>query len=223
LLAAEFVERRGFGRRSGVAGHEVQRLHGNIQFVAVGIFEHEKLAGVSGDVHGLQSGVAADPVGFVHHRRTDAEVRQFFEYLRRIALGAAAPALLPGAIPEQLRLGEYFQGGRVQPQARHGPRYGNPKIQRAGEKIRKIVENLGLNAASAKQIEQQFPASGGLGGEQDARGARLEVRRQLRRRLLGTRVDAHRGRRGAGEILRDSASLRGPFEGVQLNLRPGRV
>src|SRR6266478_3917284 len=80
LLAAEFVERRGFGRRSGVAGHEVQRLHGNIQFVAVGIFEHEKLAGVPGDVHGLQSGVAADPVGFVHHRRADAEVRQFFEY-----------------------------------------------------------------------------------------------------------------------------------------------
>ena len=63
LLAAELVKRRGFRRRARVAGHEVQRLHRNIQLVAVGVFEHQKFAGVPGDVHGLQSDVAADAVG----------------------------------------------------------------------------------------------------------------------------------------------------------------
>jgi hypothetical protein len=53
----------------------------------------------------------------VHHGRPDAQVRQLLEYFRRVALGAAAPAFLPRAIAEQLRLGEDFQRRRIQPQA----------------------------------------------------------------------------------------------------------
>ena len=100
LLAAEFVQRRGFRRRAGVARYQVQRLHRHVQLVAVGILEHEKLAGVAGDVHGLQPDVASHAVGFVHHRRADAQVRQLLEDFRGIALGAAAPAFLTRAIAE---------------------------------------------------------------------------------------------------------------------------
>ncbi len=159
----------------------------------------------------------------MHHGRADAEVGQLFEYFRRIALGTPAPAFLPRAISEQLRFGEYFQRRRVQPQARHGGRHGDSEAQGTCEKTREIVENLRLNILAAKQVEQQFTASGGLGGEQDARRACLEVRHQFRRRLFGAGIDAHRGRRDAGKILEGPGRLRGPFEGVQLNLLPARV
>ncbi len=109
LIAAELVQRRRFRRRAGVARNQMQRLHRNIQLVAVRIFEHQKLAGVAGDIHGLQSDIAADAVGLVHHRRADAQVRQLFEYFRRIALRPAPPALLARAIAEQLRFGENLQ------------------------------------------------------------------------------------------------------------------
>ena len=42
-----------------------------------------------------------------------------------------------------------------------------------------------MNIPAAKQIEQQFPASGGFGREKNARRARLEVRYQFIRRALG--------------------------------------
>ena len=142
LLAAELVQRRGFGRRAGVARHQVQRLHRNIQLVAVGIFEHQKLAGVAGDVHGLQADVAADAIGFVHHRRADAQVRQLLEYFRRIALGAAPSAFLPRAIAEQLRFGQDFQRRRLQPQARHGGRYRDSEVQGLATKLAKLSNTL---------------------------------------------------------------------------------
>ncbi len=100
LVAAELVQRRRFRRRAGIARHQVQRLNRYIQLVAIGIFEHQKFTGVAGDIHGLQSDVAADAVGLVHHRRADAQIRQLFQYLRRITLRPASPAFLAGAIAE---------------------------------------------------------------------------------------------------------------------------
>ena len=117
LLAAEFVQRRGFRRRAGVARDQVQRLHRHVELVAVGILEHQKFAGVARDVHGLQADVAADPVGFVHHRRADAQVGQLLEYLGRVALGTPAPALLPRPVAEELRLGENLERRRLEPAA----------------------------------------------------------------------------------------------------------
>ncbi len=123
LLAAELVQRRGLGRRAGIARHQVQRLHRHIQLVAVGIFEHQEFAGVAGDVHGLQPDVASDAVGLVHHRRADAQVRQLLEDFGRIALGAAAAPLLPRAIAEQLRFGENLERRGLEPQSRDGGRH----------------------------------------------------------------------------------------------------
>jgi hypothetical protein len=109
LFAAELVQRGGFGRRAGVARHQMQRLHRHVQLVAVGILEHQEFTGVAGDVHGLQPDVAAHAVGFVHHGRADAQIRQLLEYFGRIAFGAAAAAFLPRAIAEELRFGENLQ------------------------------------------------------------------------------------------------------------------
>jgi len=100
LFPAEFVQRRRFGGRTGVARHQVQGLNRHVQLVAVGIFQHQKLARISGDVHGLQSDVASDTVGLVHNRRADTQVGQLLENLRRVTLGAPAPALLPRAVAE---------------------------------------------------------------------------------------------------------------------------
>ena len=121
LIAAELVQRRGFRRRAGVARYQMQRLDRNIQLVAVRILEHQELAGVAGDVHGLQADVAAHAVGLVHHRRADAQVRQFLEYFRRIALGPAPPAFLARAIAEQLRFGENLQRRGLELEARTPP------------------------------------------------------------------------------------------------------
>ena len=44
LVAAELVQRRGFGRRAGVAADALERLHRHVQLVAVGVFEHQELA-----------------------------------------------------------------------------------------------------------------------------------------------------------------------------------
>ena len=223
LLAAELVQRCCFRRRAGVARDQVQSLHGNVQLVAVRIVEHQKLARVACDVHGLEACVAADPVGLVHHRRADAQVRQLLEYLRRIALGPPAPAFLPRAIAEQLSFRENFERRSFQPQARHRGRHRNAEIQGAGDETRKIVEYPRLNVAAAQQIEQQFPPPGRFGGEQNARRAGADMRRQFGCRLLGARIDAHRGRRGAREILHGSLRLGRPFEGVQLNQGAARV
>ncbi len=129
LFAAELVQRRGIRRCSGVARDEMQRLHRNIQLVAIGIFEHQKLARVAGDVHGLQADVAADSVGLVHHRSADSKIRQFLEDLRRIAFGPAPAALLPCAIAEQLSFGENLQRRCFELEAGHGGGYRYAEFQ----------------------------------------------------------------------------------------------
>ncbi len=220
LLAAELVQGRRLGRRSRVARDEVQSLHGHVQLVAVGVLEHQKLAGVAGDIHGLQPDVASHAVGFVNHRGADAQIRQFLEYLGGIPLRAPPPALLAGAVAEQLRLGENFERRRFQPQARDCGRHGDSQPQGARHEARESVEYLGLHAAGAQQIEQQLAAAGGLGGEQDSRRARLDVRRQLGGGLLRPRIDTDGRRCGAREIPHLPRRLRRPLEGVQLNLRP---
>ena len=164
----------------------------------------------------LQADIAADPVGFVHHGRADAQVGQLLEYFRRIALGTAPPALLPRAVAEQLRLGEDLERRRVEAQPRYGRRHGDAEVQVAGDEGRKVVEDLRLNAATAQQIEQQLAPPRGLGGEQHAAATCGKVCRELRGRLLGARIDANRGRRRTREILHRPRGFGRPFEGAQL-------
>ena len=95
-----------------------------------------------------------------------------------------------------------------------------PSCRSLGDEARKIVEYLGLNAATAQQIEQQFAPPRRFGGEQHAAATRGDVRREFRGRLLGARVDANRGRRRTREILHRPRGFGRPFEGAQLNLRP---
>ena len=90
----------------------------------------------------------------MHHRRADAQVRQLLEDFRGIALRAAAPALLPGAVPEELRLGEDLEGRSLEPQSRHRGRHGDPEVQGTGDEAREIVEYLRLHIAPSQQVEQ---------------------------------------------------------------------
>jgi hypothetical protein len=54
LVAAELVQRRGLGRRAGVADTRCSACTGTYSLSPSRIFEHQELAGVAGDVHGLQ-------------------------------------------------------------------------------------------------------------------------------------------------------------------------
>ena len=60
-------------------------------------------------------------------------------------------------------------GGASSLQRRYRRRYRDPELQVRGDEARKILEYLRLHAATAQQIEQQFAAAGGFGGEQHAR------------------------------------------------------
>ena len=199
----------------------MQRLHRHVQFVAVRVLQDQEFAGVARDVHGLKADVAADPIGLVHHRRADAQVRELLEYFRRIALGLATAAFLARAVAEQLRLGEYFQGRRLELQARRGRRNGDAEWQSTGNEAGKIVVDLRLHAAAAQQIEDEFAPARRFGRQQDARTGGPDMRHQFGRGLFGARIDAHGGRRGARKILHVALGPRRPLEGLQLHLGPG--
>ena len=119
LIPAELVERCGVRRRAGVAGDQVKRLNRDVELVAVGVFEHQELAGVAGHIHGLQPHIAAHAVGLVHHGGADAQVGKLLEDLGRIALRAPPPPFLPRPIAEQLRLGQYLEPRRLDRQPRN--------------------------------------------------------------------------------------------------------
>ena len=84
-----------------------------------------------------------------------------------------------------------------------------PSSQVAGDEARKTLEDLGLNAATAQQIEQQLAPARPI-RPRAAPGRRLEARCAASSfgRLLGARIDANRGRRLAGEILHAAPRFR---------------
>ena len=54
----------------------MQLLHGHVQLVAAGVFEHHEFAILAGDLHDLQPDVPANAVLLVDHRRTRAQRSQ---------------------------------------------------------------------------------------------------------------------------------------------------
>ena len=107
LIGAELVQRRAFGRGARIARDQVQLLHGHVQLVAAGVFEHHELAVLAGDLHDLQAEVAADAIFFMHDRRTRPERREVAQDGLRIGCGAAPAAFLPRALAEELRFAEH--------------------------------------------------------------------------------------------------------------------
>ena len=105
LVAAELVQRRRFGRRAGVPADALERLHRHVELVAAGVLEHEELGRRAAGVHRREAGVAADAVILVHDRRAGTQVGELLDDLRRVAVGAPAPTLLPRALAEELLLG----------------------------------------------------------------------------------------------------------------------
>ena len=67
LVGAQLVQRGALGRGARIARDQVQLLHGHVQLVAAGVFEHHELAVLAGHLHDLQADIAAHAVFLVDH------------------------------------------------------------------------------------------------------------------------------------------------------------
>ena len=101
------MQRRALGRGARVARDQVQLLHGHVQLVAAGVFEHHELAVLAGHLHDLQADVAAHAVFLVDHRRARPEGGEVAQDGLRIGGGAAPAAFLARALAEELRFAEH--------------------------------------------------------------------------------------------------------------------
>ena len=110
----------------------MQRLHRDVDAVAVEILEHQELAVLARHLHGLQSHVAPDAVFLVHHRRAGVQVLQIAQDGFGIGGGALAAPFLAGARAEELRLGNHGDGRRREREPFKVRRDGERKSRGAG-------------------------------------------------------------------------------------------
>ncbi len=107
LARAELVQRRLFGRHTGVAADQVQLRHRHVQRGLVGVLEVQELRGAVADVDVQQALVAADAVVRVHDRVADLQLGQILDQRIDVAdLFLLAPPAGARRGGEQLRLGD---------------------------------------------------------------------------------------------------------------------
>ncbi len=178
----------------------MQGRHRHVQAVATGVFHRHELAVDAGDFQPLQSGVAADAVLLVHHRRTGIEIGEVADDGVGIAVGRAPPDL-PRPLAVQLRLGDQRQRriGQQQPLFQRRDRQGQPQIL-PRQKFGPTLANRRFQAVAPQGVEQHFAATGRLGGEQ--RPARKFRQKAFQRGggPLGARFQRQGRRRRGGEI-----------------------
>src|SRR5690606_22697215 len=114
LLAAERMQRRGFGRGAGIAVDQVQLRDRHVQAVALGVFDVEVFAGLAASLQRDQPAVAADTVVLVDDRRAFGQLAEVADDRLWFAAGALAAAWLGSALREQLALGEDRDARRVE-------------------------------------------------------------------------------------------------------------
>ena len=178
----------------------MQLLHGHVQLVAAGVFEHHELAVLAGDLHDLQPDVPAHAVLFVDHRRTRAQRGQVAQDGLGIGLRAPAPAFLPGALAEELRLAEHGDRRRNDVEPGHLRRDAQRECRLAVDEFVPAGDSGGFEPVLAQHLEQDFAAAGRVRGQQDASGKGVEEILERRERPLGAQVHAPFLRRGGGEV-----------------------
>ena len=216
LLAAELVQRRGLGGRAGIAADSFERLHGHVELVALGIFEHEELGSHAARVHRRQAGVATDAVVFVHDRRARTQVRELLNDLRGIAVGAATAPFLAGTLTEQLFLGVDRDCGLAQRDAGGERSDGQRDARVRIEELTPGADDLRRDGVGPQQFEQQLATTGRFGGQQHASLGEAQLVGEGMQRLFAALVDAG-GRCGFGPEVDD----RHDRDGLRNEIDPG--
>ena len=168
LLAAQFVQGRVLLRRAGIAGDQMQRGDGHVEFVAAGVFQSQEFGAHIAHVEDLQASVAAYALFLVDDRGARLQFRQVFDDGVGIALfgGTGAAAFLLHPVAEQLRFGDDRYRAVVQFQSLFQGRNGNTDRGVGFQKGPPTADLMHVDLVIHEQAAQHFPATGGFGGEQ---------------------------------------------------------
>src|SRR5262249_39250050 len=150
--------------RAAVAGNQVQRANGYVEFRLVRVFDRHELGQRAVDLEGAQADVAPDAVIDVHDRRADVQLRQVANDLVRIDRTRIAAHVLVGARAEYLRLGD--QRERVGPGTAFDRR---DRERERRQRSTKFVErrDVGCLQADARQeFAEHFATAGRLRAEE---------------------------------------------------------
>ena len=103
-IATELVQRRGLGRCARVPRDEVEGVHRYIEFVCVGVLEHQELVGEPANIERRKTDESSDAIFLVNDRRARIQIGQVADDFFRVALRSSAPAFLTRTFAEQLFL-----------------------------------------------------------------------------------------------------------------------
>ncbi len=200
LAAAEFVQRRAFRRRAGVAAQQMQRGDRHVQTVAVGVFHHHEFAVDTGDFQPLQPAITADAMRLVDHRRAGIEIGEVADDGVGIAVGGPPPRL-PRPLAVQLRLGDDRQRRIGQQQAlfQRRDRQRQPQVV-SRQKVGPTLTNRRFDPVAAQGFQQHLAPPGRFGGEQHPPRKVRQKFLQRGGRPLGAGLERQQRRRRAGKV-----------------------
>jgi hypothetical protein len=185
------VQRRQGVIAAGVAGDQVQVGHRNVELGVLGISQHQEFRDLILDLQSRQPEVATDTVIDMHHRRAFAQLGEVFDHRIVVAaIGAFFPAAtLHDALAEQRAFGDQRQCRLFEDQPFIQRRDGDRQAFLAVDEVIPAVHGFRAQLQTFQQFKQDFPASGRLGGEQDAAGEFIEEIRQGGQWLVGLGFD----------------------------------
>ncbi len=195
LAAAEFVQRRGFRRRTAVAADEVQVRHRHVELRVVRVDELQELVRTIPQVEREEAEIAADAVRLVDHRIADADLREVAHH----RVDIRAPGGLARAAADDVRVEFGLRDERdpaVGPgETRvHGRRDEHDAVG-AAEEAREVVGERGQHVELGEELLHRLAPAGGLRHERDLQVGRGDEAFQRGERVGGAAVDLHRRHR----------------------------
>ncbi len=216
LVRAQAVQRGTVVIAAAVAGNQVQVGDRYIEFGLLGIFQLQKLGGLTINGQGGEPPVAADSMVDVHHGCTFAQFGQVTDdQFAGVFAGFVAALALADALTKQGAFRDHCQC--IQQQA-FGQR-GDTDAKRfvAGEKLRPASDFMGCELDALQQLQQNFASSGCFCSKQDATIKAFGERLQTGQRLVSAGIQGQDGQRGSGQVGAANSGLRGLA--VQLDAR----
>ncbi|GBF30322.1 hypothetical protein MnTg04_00263 [bacterium MnTg04] len=186
-------------------------MHGNIEFVAAGIFEDQHFQWCFVDRFCHQPEIASDTVILVHDRRPGAQVGQLADDLFGFARRPSPAAALPHPFAEKLVFGYQSQRRLFELQALLDRRHRDRQFLAGSDERLPVLAGRQADTVAGEYLDQGFSPARRFGCEQDATGERFEVALQCGGRLPGPGVEVQRGWFFA-RIMANARVCAGPFE-----------
>ncbi len=217
LIGAEPIEFDLFRVRAGIATDQMQVGHRDVELVASVILEGQVFTRGVGNVQHFKAQIATDAVLQVDHQRASLQIGQRFDHALRVLSRASLPPQAAGMAGEKLGFGQYGPAAVGQGAAAG---YGHDRQAEGALTAGKGLPGFHQGRAQSGGLERlidQFAATCGIGGEQDAAGQGLE--------LFGSSVTAvvqidlwRWAERGAGRLASGQANLSAFLEHLQQSI-----